>query len=57
MGIEGVETPEKIQTKAEPEQTASEGIAEKVGSVVAEAADAAKTLIADTDDEQGHQEL
>jgi FK506-binding protein 2 len=34
-----------------------ENVAEKVASVVADAAEAAKTVIADTDDVQGHEEL
>jgi FK506-binding protein 2 len=69
LGIAGVEKPEKIVTKAsEAAEEASEAasqaaekveqnVAEKVASVVEEAAGAAKTFIADTDDMQGHEEL
>ncbi|KAH7250416.1 Peptidyl-prolyl cis-trans isomerase fpr2 [Fusarium solani] len=69
VGIDGVPKPEKIETKvvekAEPAaesaeeaaESATEKIAEKVASVVAEAADAAKTILADTDDAPVHEEL
>ncbi|KAJ6443082.1 FKBP-type peptidyl-prolyl cis-trans isomerase [Purpureocillium lavendulum] len=53
VGIDGVPKPEEIKIKA----TSAEGVAEKVASVAAEAADAAKTFVADTDDVQGHEEL
>lgn len=58
LGIDGVPTPEKIETKvAEAAEEASENVAEKVASVVADAADAAKTFVQDTDDVQAHEEL
>jgi len=62
MGIEGVPTPEKIVTKsgtdsAKVGEAASSKIAEKVASKVAEAAEVVKTIIADTDDVQEHNEL
>ena len=53
MGIDGVPKPESIVTKS-AEPTAK--IAEKVVSVAAEAAEAVKTIIADTDDQE-HNEL
>ncbi|POR35805.1 Peptidyl-prolyl cis-trans isomerase [Tolypocladium paradoxum] len=52
VAIAGVPKPEEIKVK-----NAGEGVAEKVASVVADAADAAKTSVADTDDVQGHEEL
>lgn len=52
VAIAGVEKPKEIKVKA-----TGEGVAEKVASAVADAADAAKTFIADTDDVQGHEEL
>ena len=55
LGIQGVEKPEKIVTKETEEK--SGGAAEKIASAVAEAAEAAKTMVADTDDVQGHEEL
>ncbi|KAI8724729.1 Peptidylprolyl isomerase [Fusarium sp. LHS14.1] len=69
VGIDGVPKPEKIETKVvekaeeaaesaeEAAESATEKIAEKVASVVAEAADAAKTILADTDDAPVHEEL
>jgi FK506-binding protein 2 len=61
LGIEGVDPPEQIVKKeAEtPEATSEEGdsVAEKVASVAADAAEAAKTFVADTDDVQAHEEL
>ncbi|KAK1762088.1 ppiase fkr-5 [Phialemonium atrogriseum] len=67
MGIDGVPKPESIVTKPatdSPASTASEEaeeatqkVGEKVASVVKEAAEAAKTVIADTDDTQEHNEL
>ena len=67
MGIQGVEKPEKIVTKSVSDSPSAESsnvaekatakIAEKVASKVAEAADVAKTIIADTDDTQEHNEL
>ncbi|KAH7321427.1 hypothetical protein B0I35DRAFT_408377 [Stachybotrys elegans] len=69
LGIKGVETPKKIRTKvaeeaesatdaaSEAAESASEKLGEKVASVVSEAAEAAKTFVADTDDVQGHEEL
>ncbi len=53
VAIDGVPKPDKIKTKV----ASPEGVAEKVASVAADAADAAKTFIADTDDVQGHEEL
>ncbi|KAF4974723.1 hypothetical protein FZEAL_8393 [Fusarium zealandicum] len=65
IGIDGVPTPEKIEVKVAEEaksavenaETAGEKIAEKVANVVADAADAAKTMLADTDDGPAHEEL
>ncbi|KAF5019052.1 hypothetical protein F66182_8944 [Fusarium sp. NRRL 66182] len=69
VGIDGVPTPEKIETKvvenaesaseaiSKAAETATEKLAEKVASAVADAADAAKTIIADTDDAPEHEEL
>jgi FK506-binding protein 2 len=59
LGIQGVDPPPVVEAEAETVSTETEegeGVAEKVASVVADAADAAKTIIADTDD-QGHEEL
>lgn len=51
MGIAGVPKPESIVTKsaAKAEETGKK-VGEKVASVVSEAAEAAKTFAADTDD-------
>ncbi|KAL1856936.1 hypothetical protein VTK73DRAFT_8199 [Phialemonium thermophilum] len=68
MGIEGVPKPEKIVTRSVPDSPAaaatgeaaeeeSEGAGAKVASVVSEAAEAVKTIVADTDDVQEHNEL
>ncbi|SPQ25924.1 491af843-1f3f-4dba-81bf-193a5aee875a [Thermothielavioides terrestris] len=63
MGIEGVPKPESIVTKSatepadSPTSSASQKIAETVASAVSEAAEAAETVVADTDDVQGHNEL
>ena len=62
MGIEGVPQPESIKsaTEAASEKAEETGgkIGQKVASVVSEAAEAAKTLVADTDgDGQEHNEL
>ncbi|KAG9256136.1 FK506-binding protein 2 [Emericellopsis atlantica] len=59
VGIDGVEPPETIEPEVlvEEVKTEAEGIAEKVASAAAEAADAAKTMVADTDDIEGHEEL
>ncbi|KAK3346211.1 peptidylprolyl isomerase [Lasiosphaeria hispida] len=68
VGIEGVPKPESIVTKPatdSPASTASEeaeetaaGVGGKIASVVGDAAQAAKTLVADTDgDGQEHNEL
>jgi len=68
MGIEGVAPPKSIVEKtkasssvAAAEETASsatEGVKEAIKSKVAEAVDAAKTVLADTDgDGQEHNEL
>lgn len=60
LGIKGVEPPPAPEPEVEaPEADTKEGenVVEKVASVVADAAEAAKTVIADTDDVQGHEEL
>ncbi|OLN92835.1 FK506-binding protein 2 [Colletotrichum chlorophyti] len=58
VGIEGVPKPEKIVIKAsEAAESATEKVAEKVASKVAEAADVVKTIVADSDDGQEHNEL
>ena len=61
VAIKGVEPPKQAEAEAEPaaeeEKPVGEGVAEKIASVAAEAADAAKTMAADTDDMQGHEEL
>jgi len=63
IGIEGVPKPESIVTKSSSSassnvaEKASEKIVEKVASKAAEAANLAKTIIADTDDTQEHNEL
>lgn len=49
VAIDGVPKPDKIKTKA-----ASDSVAEKVASAVS---DAAKTIVADTDDGEAHKEL
>jgi len=55
MGIDGVPKPESIVYK-DAESTAAK-VGEKVASVVSEAAEAVKTVVADTDDTQEHNEL
>ncbi|KAK4108364.1 hypothetical protein N656DRAFT_718414 [Canariomyces notabilis] len=60
MGIEGVPKPESIVTKSatdSPASSASQKVAEKVASAVSDAAEAVKTVVADTDDTQEHNEL
>lgn len=68
MGIDGVPTPENIVYKETPAAEAAEEVkeeaegvaqkvAEKVASVAGEAVDAAKTIVADGDDSQEHNEL
>ncbi|ROT39954.1 hypothetical protein SODALDRAFT_309611 [Sodiomyces alkalinus F11] len=69
MGIDGVPKPEKIVIKNSEataddkeevkEEAKEEGakLGEKMGSVASEAAEAAKTILADTDDSQEHNEL
>ncbi|KAL7927127.1 hypothetical protein ACQKWADRAFT_279601 [Trichoderma austrokoningii] len=53
LAIEGVKAPEKPT-----EAPVAEKVAEKVASVAAEAADAAKTILSDTDDtSETHEEL
>ncbi|RCI11960.1 hypothetical protein L249_4623 [Ophiocordyceps polyrhachis-furcata BCC 54312] len=52
MAIAGVPKPEKIQTKA-----TGEAIADKAGSAASDATEAVKTMMMDTDDTQGHEEL
>lgn len=47
LGIEGVAKPDPAAKK----------VGEKVASAVKEAAEAAKTIVADTDDTQDHNEL
>ncbi|KAI9171870.1 FK506-binding protein [Paramyrothecium foliicola] len=69
IGIDGVPKPEKIKSKVvdkaeaateaagDAAESASENIAEKVANVVSDAAEAAKTFVADTDEVQAHEEL
>jgi FK506-binding protein 2 len=60
MGIDGVPKPESIVTKSvasTESETAAEKVAEKVAGVVSGAAEAVKTVVADTDDTQEHNEL
>lgn len=68
LGIDGVKAPEKIKTKVVEEaesaseavedaaEKAEEKVMDKVASVVADAAEAAKTVLVDTDDPV-HEEL
>ncbi|KAH7153010.1 FK506-binding protein 2 [Dactylonectria macrodidyma] len=64
LGIDGVTKPDPIEyitvesesASSEEAAESTEGIAEKVASVVSEATEAAKTIVADTDD-PGHEEL
>jgi FK506-binding protein 2 len=57
LAIEGVKAPEKPVEKP-TEEPVVEKVAEKVASVAAEAADAAKTILSDTDDtSETHEEL
>ncbi|KAH6615414.1 hypothetical protein B0J18DRAFT_279195 [Chaetomium sp. MPI-SDFR-AT-0129] len=60
MGIDGVPQPESIVTKSATDTPASEetqNVADKVASAVSEATEAVKTVVADTDDTQEHNEL
>ena len=60
MGIQGVPKPESIIEKSASSvaDKATEGVKAAISSKVAEAVDAAKTVIADTDgDGQEHNEL
>jgi FK506-binding protein 2 len=60
MGIDGVKAPESIieKTVSSVASEATEGVKAAVKSKIAEAAEAAKTVIADTDgDGQEHNEL
>lgn len=60
MGIEGVPKPESIVTKPateSPASAASQKVAEKVAGAVSDAAEAVRTVVADTDDVQEHNEL
>lgn len=69
MGIDGVPKPETIVIKNSEataddkeeakEEAREEGakLGEKIGSVASQAAEAAKTIMADTDDTQEHNEL
>lgn len=60
MGIEGVAKPESIAIKSStdsPASSASQKVGEKVASAVSDAAEAVKTVVADTDDVQEHNEL
>ncbi|KAK3362042.1 peptidylprolyl isomerase [Lasiosphaeria ovina] len=60
VGIDGVVKPESIVTKAAANEKAEETsakLAEKIASAVSGAAEVAKTVIADTDDTQEHNEL
>lgn len=52
MGIDGVEKPETIVTKS----SATESATANVASVASEVAEAVKTMVADTDDQE-HNEL
>lgn len=52
LAIEGVKAPEKPT-----EETVAGKVAEKVASVASEAAEAAGTVLADTDETEGHEEL
>lgn len=53
VAIEGVSKPDKIKTKA-----SGDNVAEKVASAFSDAADATKTIVADTtDDVEAHKEL
>jgi FK506-binding protein 2 len=54
MGIDGVPTPEKILYKA---AEAEEKVGQKVARAIGEAAQVIKTMLADTDDVQEHNEL
>lgn len=57
LAIEGVKAPETPIAKP-TEESVAENVAEKVASVAAEAADAAKTILSDTDDtSETHEEL
>lgn len=53
LAIEGVKAPEKPVEK----KPVAEKVAEAAASVASEAVDAAKTIVADTDDGQAHEEL
>jgi FK506-binding protein 2 len=53
MGIDGVPQPEKVV----PKEDGAAKVAQKIASAVGDAVDAAKTLLADTDDSQEHNEL
>ncbi|OAA62489.1 fkbp-type peptidyl-prolyl cis-trans isomerase [Niveomyces insectorum RCEF 264] len=67
MGIDGVPKPDKIVTKSTPdsaqpdaddsEDRPSSKVAGKIASKIADAAEVVKTVIADTDDGQEHNEL
>ncbi|UKZ90347.1 Peptidyl-prolyl cis-trans isomerase fpr2 [Trichoderma asperellum] len=56
LAIEGVKAPEK-PTEKPTEETVAGKVAEKVASVASEAAEAAGTVLADTDETEGHEEL
>lgn len=53
MAIEGVPQPKEKEKKEE----AAEKAGQKIASAISDAAEAVKTFMADTDDEQGHEEL
>lgn len=60
MGIDGVPQPESIVTKSATDTLNSEetqNVGDKVASAVSEATEAVKTVVADTDDTQEHNEL
>ncbi|KAM4058034.1 FKBP-type peptidyl-prolyl cis-trans isomerase domain-containing protein [Hirsutella rhossiliensis] len=52
VAIAGVPKPDKIKTKSVQDK-----VSDKVASAAAEAASAAKTMLTDSDDVQGHEEL
>ncbi|KAL3418108.1 FKBP-type peptidyl-prolyl cis-trans isomerase [Phlyctema vagabunda] len=66
MGIEGVAAPAKIVEKVKESakstassagEEATEGVKEAIASKIADAAEAVKTIVADTDVDQEHNEL
>ena len=60
VGIDGVPKPESIVSKSATDSaasSASQNVAEKVASAASDAAEAVKTVVGDTDDDQEHKEL